>query len=75
MTQVQFFRVWWRLRPKDFPRAKWFRLGASIHATGGALSLPFRDPRFWWFCRRVQLAIALGLPPPKSDRQRGILRA
>jgi hypothetical protein len=75
MTQIQFFRLWWRLRPRDFSRAKWFRWGYLVDATARAWTLPFRHPRLWWFCRRVQFAISFGLPLPKCDRERGILRA
>lgn len=75
MNQRQFFRVWWTLRPRDFSRAKWFRLGYTGFESVAALGMPFRHPRLWWFCRRVQFAIAFGLPLPKCDRERGILRA
>ena len=75
MTSRQFFGLWWRLRPRDFSRSKWFRLGVAIDGLRGSLLMPFTHPRLWWFCRRCQFAVAFGLPLPKCDRERGILRA
>ena len=75
MTQREFLRVWLRVRPSTVTRSKWFRLGESIHLAICNLGFPFREPRFWWFCRRVQLHVWFGLPLPLTDRERGILRA
>lgn len=75
MTQREFFTVWWGLRPRTVSRAKWFRLGASIHQLARNLVFPFAHPRLWWFCRRLSLHQRFGLPRPLFDRERGILRA
>lgn len=75
MSQRKFFTLWWLLRPRDFSRAKWFRLGLVGYESAAALGMPFRHPRLWWFCRRLSLHQRFGLPRPLCDRERGILRA
>ncbi len=64
MSQIQFLAIWWRLRPRNFNRSKWFRVGCEIHAGYRAIGFAFREPRFWWWCRRVTWHYRYGLPMP-----------
>ena len=36
---------------------------------------PFRHPKMWWFCRRLDLHYGFGFPMPLTDEERGIFRA
>lgn len=75
MNQRRFIAIWTRLRPRSWRRMRWFVLGIKIHTAFAAALFPFRDPRFWWFSKRVTLHYRLGLPLPLTDRQRGRFKA
>lgn len=70
MTQIQFFRIWWRLRPRNVRRAKWFVAGLRIFETVAAIPWAIRNPRWWWFCRRVRLHYRYGFPMPLKPAHR-----
>lgn len=64
MTQIQFLAVWWRLRPRNFNRSKWFIAGCRIHAAFSNTLWSIRNPRFAWWCYRVRLHYRWGFPMP-----------
>lgn len=74
MTQVQFLRLWWWFKPAQVKRRTWFFLGLRVDAIARAITLPFRRPRLWWFSRRVYWHYRYGLPMPRTDLDRGVLR-
>lgn len=71
MNQRQFLAVWMRLRPRSTSRAKHMHLGTVVYESFGSFRLLLADPKFWWFVRRVNLALRYGFPMPLTDRQRG----
>ena len=70
ITQVRFLAVWWRLRPRNVRRATWFRAGCRIHDILVMIPWAIRNPRFWWFCRRVTWHYRYGLPMPVKPAYR-----
>jgi hypothetical protein len=75
MNQRQFLMAWMPSRPSRLKRRTWFALGLQLHDWASAAAFPFRDPRLWWFCRRVRLHFLFGFPMPRTDTEKGILRA
>lgn len=75
MNQRQFLKLWMPLRPTRAKRRSWFFLGLRLHDLAGAFAFAFREPRLWWFCQRVRLHYLLGFPMPRTDTEKGILRA
>lgn len=75
MNQRQAIALAMRVRPAWLSRRKCFDLACDLHAFCCKLTFPFRDPRLWWFCRRLDLHLRFGFPRPLSDREHGILRA
>lgn len=66
MNQLEFLRLWIRVKPGQVKRRTWHRLGMQTHDAIRAVGFPFRDPRLWWFCRRVSWHYRYGFPmPPK----------
>lgn len=45
--------------------------GTVFYEFFGSFRLLLADPKFWWFVRRVNLALRYGFPMPLTDRQRG----
>ena len=66
MTQIEFLRVWFRIKPAQVKRRTWHYLGMEIHSYFGAIGFAFREPRCWWFCRRVTWHYRYGFPMPAT---------
>lgn len=75
MNQRQFLSAWMRVRPRRCTRSDHMVAGIRLHRCISNAIFPLRSPRLWWYCRRVYLANAFGLPMPKTDRERGRLQA
>lgn len=66
MTQVEFLRLWVRMKPAQVKRRTWHCLGMEIHAYLGVITWPIREPRGWWYFQRIQMHVWYGFPmPPK----------
>ena len=66
MTQVEFLRLWVRMKPAQVKRRTWHYLGMRTHAHLGAIGFAFREPRLWWHFQRIRLHVWFGFPlPPK----------
>ena len=70
MTQIEFLRLWVRIKPAQVKRRAWHHLGMQVHTAISNTAFAFREPRCWWFCRRVSWHYRYGFPmppmPPKS---------
>ena len=64
MTQIEFLRVWFRIKPAQVKRRTWHRLGMQTESFIGAIGFAFREPRCWWFCRRISMHYRFGFPMP-----------
>ncbi len=64
MTQIEFLRIWMRAKPAQVKRRAWHRLGMQTNTSIRNVGFAFREPRFWWFCRRVSWHYRFGLPMP-----------
>lgn len=75
MNQRQAIVLAMRIRPAWLSRRKCFDLACCVHSFFSNLTYPFRDPRMWWFGRRLGLHFRFGFPRPLTDRERGFIRA
>lgn len=64
MTQIEFLRLWFRIKPAQVKRRTWHRLGMQTNTAIRSVGFAFREPRFWWFCRRVSWHYRYGFPMP-----------
>lgn len=66
MTQIEFMRVWMTAKPAQVKRRAWYRFGMQANTLISNVGFAFREPRLWWFCRRVTWHYRFGLAmPPK----------
>ena len=66
MTQVEFLRLWVRMKPAQVKRRTWHYLGMEIHSHVSEILWAIRNPRLWWYTQRIRLHVWFGFPlPPK----------
>lgn len=59
-----------RIRPRWISRRRALNLAVRVHRPFASIAWAMREPRLWWFCRRMGLHRRFGLPMPAKPPYR-----